>query len=131
MARCIGKPFSITALAFAAALCPPLAGAQSTFPAGVPSGAERRPSLLVSVAASPVGLDDWRRSDGPALVGSVQGRLKRFLVLEGEVTRWTAVDDFGFPGYFGEESPVITSSTVIAKCGRLGVICCSALAHPE
>jgi hypothetical protein len=55
---------------------------------------ERRPSLLVSVAASPVGLDDWRRSDGPALVGSVQGRLNRFLVLEGEVTRWTAVDDF-------------------------------------
>jgi len=101
MARCIGKPFSITALAFAAALCPALAGAQSTLPAGGPGGVERRPSLLVSIAASPVGLDDWRRSDGPALVASVQGRLKRFLVLEGEVTRWTAVDDFGGPGYFG------------------------------
>ena len=101
MARRTAKPFSITALAFAAALCPALAGAQSTFPAGGPGGVERRPSLLVSVAASPVGLDDWRRSDGPALVGSVQGRLNRFLVLEGEVTRWSAVDDFGGPGYFG------------------------------
>ena len=101
MARRTAKPFSITALAFAAALCPALAGAQSTLPAGGPGGVERRPSLLVSVAASPVGLDDWRRSDGPALVGSVQGRLNRFLVLEGEVTRWTAVDDFGGPGYFG------------------------------
>jgi hypothetical protein len=101
MARRTAKPFSITALAFAAALCPALGGAQSTIPAGGPGGVERRPSLLVSVAASPVGLDDWRPSDGPALVGSVQGRLNRFLVLEGEVTRWTAVDDFGFPGYFG------------------------------
>ena len=102
MARRSANPFSITALAFAVAHCPDLAGAQSTVPAGGPGGVERRlPSLLVSVAASPVGLDDWRRSDGPAFVGSVQGRLKRFLVLEGEVTRWTGVDDFGFPGYFG------------------------------
>ena len=101
MARRTAKPFSITALVFAAALCPALAGAQSMSPAGGPGGVERRPSLLVSVAASSVGLDDWRRSDGPALVGSVQGRLNRFLVLEGEVTRWSAVDDFGVPGYFG------------------------------
>ncbi len=92
MARRTAKPFSITALAFAAALCPALAGAQSTLPAGGPDGVERRPSLLVSIAASPVGLDDWRRSDGPALVGSVQARLNRLFVLEGEVTRWTAVD---------------------------------------
>ena len=101
MARRTAKPFSITALVFAAALCPALAGAQSMSPAGGPGGVERRPSLLVSVAASSVGLDDWRRSDGPALVGSVQGRLNRFLVLEGEVTRWSAVDDFGVPGYSG------------------------------
>ena len=101
MARRTAKPFSTTALVFAAALCPALAGAQSIIPAGGPGGIERRPSLLVSFAASPVGLDDWRRSDGPALVGSVQGRLNRFLVLEGEVTRWSAVDDFGVPEYFG------------------------------
>ena len=101
MARRTAKPFSITTLVFAAALCPAHAGAQSTFPAGGPGGVERRPSLLVSIAASAVGLDDWRRSDGPALVGSVQGRLNRFLVLEGEVTRWTAVDDVGGAGYFG------------------------------
>ena len=131
MARRTAKPFSITALVFAAALCPALAGAQSMIPAGGPGGVERRPSLLVSVAASSVGLDDWRRSDGPALVGSVQGRLNRFLVLEGEVTRWSAVDDFGVPGYFGGGESTITFSTVTAKCGRLGAICCSALAHPE
>jgi hypothetical protein len=101
MARRTANPFSITPLVFASALCPALAGAQSMIPAGGPGGVERRPSLLVSVAASPVGLDDWRRSEGPALVGSVQGRLNRFLVLEGEVTRWSAVDDFGVPGYFG------------------------------
>jgi hypothetical protein len=51
------------------------------------------------MAASPVGLDDWRRSNGPALVGSVQFRLNRFLFLEGEATRWTAVEDIAtLPG---------------------------------
>jgi hypothetical protein len=55
------------------------------------------PALILSAAASPLGLDDWRRSDGPALVAAMQARLKRFLFLEGEVTRWSAFDHFRLP----------------------------------
>jgi hypothetical protein len=78
------------------ACVPAVVHAQSPSPPAAPGAVTERPSLILSVAASPLALDDWRRSDGPALVGSLQGRLNRFLALEGEVTRWTAVDDFGF-----------------------------------
>jgi hypothetical protein len=74
-------------------LVPAVARAQSESPRLEPV-ITKQPSLIVSVAASPMGLDDWRRSDGPALVGSVQARLSRILFLEGEATRWTVVDDF-------------------------------------
>ncbi len=101
MVRPYAPQMTLGSLAFALALVPGVTRAQAPSPLGEPRVSTRLPSLIVSVAASPVGLDDWRRSDGPALVGSVQGRLNRFLVLEGEVTRWSAVDDFGGPGYFG------------------------------
>jgi hypothetical protein len=77
-------------LAFLSAVVPAVAHAQSASPLAEPRSA---PALIVSAAASPVGLDDWRDSDGPALVGSVQARLNRFLVLEGEVINWSAFDD--------------------------------------
>lgn len=82
------------ALVIASTLVPGVAGAQAPSPLAEPPLPVRQPSLIVSMAASPLGLDDWRRSDGAALVGSVQFRLKRFLFLEGETTRWTGVEEF-------------------------------------
>ena len=96
MLRRIPRQVYCTAVIVASALAPAAARAQSIPPVAESRVPSRAPSLIVSMAASPLALDDWRRSDGPALVGSVQGRLNRFLVLEGEATRWTAVDDFGF-----------------------------------
>ena len=75
MLRRFPRQVSCTAVVVASALAPVVARAQSIPPVAesrVPSGAL---SLIVSVAASPLALDDWRRSNGPALVGSVQGRL--------------------------------------------------------
>ena len=82
MVRPCAPQMSLGSLAFALALVPGVARAQAPSPLAEPRVSARLPSLIVSVATSPVGLDDWRRSDGPALVGSVQGRLNRFLVLE-------------------------------------------------
>jgi len=96
MLRRIPRQVSCTAVVVAFALAPVAARAQSIPPVAESRAPPRAPSIIVSMAASPFALDDWRRSDGPALVGSVQGRLNRFLVLEGEATRWTVVDDFGF-----------------------------------
>ena len=99
MLRRLPRPVSCTAVVLVSALAPGAARAQSIAPLLEDRVAQRVPSLIASVAVSPVGLDDWKRSDGPAFVGSLQGRLNRFLVLEGEVTRWTAVDDYVFlPG---------------------------------
>jgi hypothetical protein len=66
-------------------------------PLAEPLGGAAEPALILSAAVSPVGLDDWRPSDGPALVGSLQARLRRFLILEGEVTRWSVFDEFRQP----------------------------------
>ena len=109
MLRRFPRQVSWTAVVVALVLAPVAARAQST-----PLVAESRlpspgPSLMVSMAASPLALDDWRRSDGPALVGSVQGRLNRFLALEGEATRWTAVDNFGFMRGLSEGGPFFVS----------------------
>ena len=82
------------ALVFVSAVVSAVARAQAASPLAEPHVRATEPALLLSAAVSPVGLDDWRRSDGLALVGSMQARLKRFLVLEGEVTRWSAFDDF-------------------------------------
>jgi hypothetical protein len=84
------KQVFFTLLVLGSSLVPAVARAQSGSPIVEPHAVTRRPSLILSVAASPVGLDDWKRSDGPALVGSVQARLSRILFLEGEATRWTA-----------------------------------------
>ena len=95
MLRRMRRPVFCTAVVVASALAPVAVRAQSIPPVAESHVPSRAPSLIVSMAASPLALDDWRRSDGPALVGSVQARLNRFFVLEGEATRWTAVDDFG------------------------------------
>ena len=84
------------ALVFVSAVVPAVARAQVASPAEPHVGAAE-PALILSAAASPLALDDWRPSDGPALVGSLQARLKRFLFLEGEVTRWSAFDHFRLP----------------------------------
>ena len=85
------------AVIFALAAAPAVARAQPASSRAEPRVGAVEPALILSAAASPLGLDDWRRSDGPALVGSVQARLKRFLFLEGEVTRWSAFDHFRLP----------------------------------
>jgi hypothetical protein len=85
------------ALVFVSAVYPAVARAQPASPLAEP-GVDTAPALLLSAAASPVGLDDLFRGSDRALVGSVQTRLKRFLVLEGAVTRWSVFDDFStFP----------------------------------
>lgn len=110
MLRRLPSQVACTAVLLASALAPAPARAQlpSPFTDRAPLQA---PSLIVSLAASPVGLDDWRRSEGPALVGSVQGRLNQFLVLEGEVTRWTAVDDIRYLQAASPGTPIVTAAS--------------------
>jgi hypothetical protein len=70
----------------------PSANAQSVASASGESAAVAGRPLVVSIAASPMGLDDSQRSNGPAIVGSVQIGVGRLLVVEGEATRWAAND---------------------------------------
>ena len=85
------------ALVFVLVAAPAVARAQPASSRAEPREGAGEPALILSAAASPLGLDDWRRSDGPALVGSMQARLMRFLFVEGEVTRWSAFDHFRLP----------------------------------
>jgi hypothetical protein len=93
MIRSVLRRWSLALVLMAAGFVPSHASAQSLSVSLADSlGEARIQSLIVSVGASPVGLDDWRRSNGPALPGSVRVPVGRFLVVEGEATRWSIQD---------------------------------------